>query len=96
MDLKTAKKILASRKLELKQKYKVKSMGIFGSFVRGEQTKKSDMDVLVEFSQTPSLLEFVGMKDDLTALLGVKVDLVMKSALRKHLGHGILREVVAV
>lgn len=96
MDLTTAKKKLTSHKAQLKRKYKVKSIGIFGSFVRGEQTKKSDLDVLVEFSQAPSLLEFVGMKDDLTSMMGVKVDLVMKSALRKHLGRAILREVVAV
>jgi predicted nucleotidyltransferase len=96
MDLTTAKKMLASHRAVLKQKYNVKSLGIFGSYVRGEQTKKSDLDVLVEFSETPSLLDFVGMKNELAQLMGVKVDLVMKSSLRRHLAPTILREVVAV
>ena len=96
MNLSDVKKSLAKRKPELIQKYKIKSLGIFGSYVRGEQTKKSDLDVLVEFSETPSLLDFVGTKDELSKLLGLKVDLVMKSALRKRIGQSILREVVPV
>ncbi|VVC01098.1 Uncharacterised protein [uncultured archaeon] len=64
--------------------------------MRGEQTKKTDLDVLVEFSKTPTLFEFVGMKNDLSDLIGMKVDLVMKSALKKNIRPRILREVVAV
>lgn len=96
MDLKEAKKILSAEKPGLKKRYHVKSLGIFGSYVRGEQKRRSDLDVLVTFSKTPTLFEFIGMKNDLSDLTGIKVDLVMKSALKKHIRPRILREVVPV
>ncbi len=96
MDIAKAKKLITAQKPELIRKYHIRSLGIFGSYVRGEQTKKSDLDVLVEFSKTPTLFEFIGMKNDLSDLMGLKVDLVMKSALKKNIRPRILREVVAV
>lgn len=90
------KKILRQHLPELKKKYHVKSLGIFGSHVRGEQNTKSDLDVLVEFSEPPSLFEFIDLKDHLAELLGVKVDLVMRSALKPTIGKHILSEVVPV
>lgn len=80
----------------LSERYGVESIGIFGSYVRGEAEPESDLDVLVEFSTPPSLFQFVRMKDELSELLGVPVDLVMKSALKPGIGAMILREVVAV
>ena len=79
---------------ELRERYKVQSLGVFGSRLRGDQRTRSDLDVLVEFSEPPSFFEFLDLQDHLAALLGVKVDLVMKSALKPTIGRQILREVV--
>lgn len=81
---------------ELQERYGVRSLGIFGSFVRGEQRKRSDVDILVEFDRAPTLFGFIDLRDYLTDLLGVKVDLVMKSALKPAIGRHILAEVVSV
>lgn len=81
---------------ELQERYGLRSLGIFGSFVRGGQRKRSDLDVLVEFDRAPTLFGFIDLRDYLTDLLGVKVDLVMKSALKPAIGRHILAEVVSV
>jgi len=62
-------------------KYKVKSLGIFGSYIRGEQKKRSDLDVLVEFTEPISLLKYVALERELGEQTGKKVDLVMKKNL---------------
>lgn len=77
----------------LREKYRVKTLGIFGSYIRGEQKKKSDVDILVEFEKPLGLLEFVGLQLQLSELLGKKVDLVMKTALKPKIGKHILEEV---
>ena len=81
---------------ELRERYGVRSLGIFGSFVHGEERKRSDLDVLVEFDRAPTLFGFIDLRDYLTDLLDVKVDLVMKSALKPAIGRHILAEVVSV
>ena len=78
----------------LQERYKVQELGIFGSYVRQEQTETSDVDVLVEFSETPSLLKFVNLENYLSDNLGVKVDLVHKAGLKPRIGERILAEVV--
>ena len=78
---------------DLQEHYHVETLGVFGSYVRGEQTKESDLDVLVTFSQTPDLLEFVNLSHYLENLLGVKVDLSMGDALKPYLAPYILEEV---
>jgi len=92
--LEEIKNILAEHRGELRQKYKVKKIGVFGSFVRGEQRKRSDIDLLVEFEETPSLFEFMDLEEYLSKILGLKVDLVTKDALKPRIGEQILREVV--
>lgn len=77
----------------LREKYKAKTLGIFGSYIRGEQTKKSDVDILVEFEKPLGLLDFVGMELELNEMLGKKVDLVPKNALKPRIGKHILEEV---
>ncbi|WP_440948013.1 nucleotidyltransferase family protein [Methanosarcina sp. T3] len=89
-------KILRQHLPELSKEYNISYLGIFGSYVRGEQKEDSDLDVLVEFSKTPDLFEFIGLKQDLSDMLGVKVDLVMKNALKPRIGEIILEEVVQV
>jgi len=87
---------LDSHRQELKDKYKVKNIGIFGSYVRGEHRAKSDLDVLVEYDSPVSLLQIVALENHLTALLGVKVDLVPRRNIRKELKESILKETVRV
>ena len=87
---------LAAYKPVLAERYGVKNIGIFGSYVRGEQQKESDVDILVDFTGSISLLNFVHLENELSELLGVKVDLVMKTALKPRIGRHILDEVVPV
>ncbi|OIO21107.1 nucleotidyltransferase [Candidatus Micrarchaeota archaeon CG11_big_fil_rev_8_21_14_0_20_47_5] len=96
MDLKDIKKTLLVHKKELKGRFKLKRMGIFGSYARGEQGKKSDLDMLAEFSETPSLFELIRAQDYLSELFGVKVDLVSRGALKPRIAKGVLGEVVYV
>ncbi len=90
------KNILSYYKEELKIKYSVREIGIFGSYVRNEQGQSSDVDILVEFEKTPSLLEFINLENYLSDILGVKVDLVMKDSLKPNIGRHILEEVILV
>lgn len=87
------KRILMKKKPFLVKKYKIKDIGIFGSYVRGEETKRSDVDLLIEFRESPGFLEFIEIENFLTDTLGIKVDLVMKSALKPRIGQHILNEV---
>jgi predicted nucleotidyltransferase len=79
---------------ELRERYGVASLGVFGSYVRGEQRRRSDVDVLVEFERTPSLFQLVHMQNYLSSLVGAKVDLVLKRTLKPAIGKRILAEVV--
>ena len=81
---------------ELEQDYSIRSLGVFGSIVRGEQQLRSDVDVLVDFKRPPTFFEFIELEDRLTDLLGTKADLVMRTALRPRIGDRILAEVVDV
>ena len=92
------KEILKKHEKELKEKYGIKEIGIFGSYLRGEVKEESDLDILVEFKPDAkiSLLEFVELENYLSDLLGVKVDLVEKSALKPRIGKRILSEVVYI
>jgi predicted nucleotidyltransferase len=80
----------------LAKRYGVASLGLFGSYVRHENRPDSDLDVLVTFSKTPSLLLFIELENYLSDLLGVKVDLVMRDALKPQVGKNILQEVVPI
>jgi predicted nucleotidyltransferase len=93
-----AKAILKEHKAEVMQKYRVREIGIFGSFVRGEQKKRSDIDILVEFDSRniPGLIKLCEMERYLQKLLKKKVDVVEKSGIRPELKKGILKEVVYI
>jgi uncharacterized protein len=86
-------RIIARHKQALFATYKLSEIGIFGSYVRGEQKLRSDLDILVEFDEIPGLLEFIRLENYLSAILDKKVDLVHKKALRPQLRDAILREV---
>ncbi len=85
--------ILELHKEELKHKYKIKELGIFGSYARGEEKITSDIDILVEFEEVPDLFTFLELEGYLEELLHTKVDLVRKKALRPELKDNILDEV---
>jgi len=80
----------------LKKHYQVETIGVFGSFARGDQTPKSDIDILVEFSEpnTIDLFDFIKLEEFLSRKLGTKVDLVTKSALKPMIKDQILKETV--
>ena len=88
------KKLLRRQLPHLTEEYDVDSLGLFGSYVREEQTPRSDLDVLVTFRRAPSLLKLLELENYLTETLGVKVDLVVRDALKKRIGERILSEVV--
>jgi hypothetical protein len=64
----------------------VKDIGIFGSYVRSEQKRNSDVDLLVEFSEPVGLFEYMALEKFLSGLLGIKVDLVSKKAFERNCG----------
>ena len=87
---------LQSELPKIKRQYNVITLEIFGSFVRNEETPKSDLDILVTFSKAPSLFTFIELEEYLSETLGVKVDLVMKNSLKPNIGKRILAEVRAI
>ena len=95
-DVESIKRLLLQNKDELRQKFEVKSIGVFGSYVRGEQKLSSDVDILVEFQEPVGLFEFMKLENYLSDLLGVNVDLVSKKALKPHIGEHIMQEVIMI
>ncbi len=81
--LEEIKSILSKHKEKLRQNYKVKKIGIFGSYARGEQKEISDVDVLVEFEE-PVGFAFIHLADSLEELLRMKVDLTTKDAIKPN------------
>lgn len=77
----------------LREKFKVKEIGFFGSYVRGEESETSDVDVLVDFLE-PIGWEYIDFKEFLEEILGMEVDLVTVKALKPQLKEKILKEVV--
>ncbi|HYA78533.1 MAG TPA: nucleotidyltransferase family protein [Verrucomicrobiae bacterium] len=98
LNLDEIKRTLFSRKQELRRDFGVVEIGIFGSYVRGEQKRHSDVDILVEFEKNSnlSLLDFIGLENYLSDILGVKVDLVEKQTLKPRIGKHVKEEVVQV
>lgn len=92
MILNDIKRIIRKHKPKLIKKYHVIEIGVFGSFVKNRQTKKSDIDILVDFAKPISLFEFITMEEELSQLLNNKVDLVSKKALKPYIGKYILEE----
>lgn len=88
------KAILAQHKKELRQIHRVKKIGIFGSVVREEQKRGSDIDLLAEFEEPVSLLDIVGAEIYLRKILKAKVDLIPKDDLRPEIKNRILKETV--
>jgi predicted nucleotidyltransferase len=79
---------------DLRRRYPIRELGIFGSYVRGEQTEDSDLDILVNLGDGVGLLELAGLQQDLSEALGVRVDLVMRDAVKLGIARRILSEAV--
>lgn len=87
-------KIVKEKRGILTEQFKVKEIGIFGSMVRGKDEAASNVDILVEFREPIGLFKFLELKGYLGDLIGRKVDLVSKKALKPRIGKHILNEVV--
>ncbi len=85
---------LRQHKTELAERYGVREMAVFGSYARGEAGPESDLDILVEFTDPPGLIGFIRLENELSELLGVRVELVTRQALKRHIGERILDEAV--
>ncbi|MEJ5384204.1 MAG: nucleotidyltransferase family protein [Fimbriimonadales bacterium] len=81
---------------ELQQRYHVRALWLFGSHARGEQRRRSDIDILVEFRETPSLLKLARLQHELTQLLGKRVDLALKDALKPNIARRIREEAIPI
>ena len=95
-EIEQIKKIITSHKNLLRNKFNVKEIGIFGSFVRGDQDNESDVDILVEFTKPIGLIEFIRLEEYLKDLLGIKVDLVPRDGIKPALKSNILQQAVYV
>ncbi|RLJ02596.1 MAG: nucleotidyltransferase [Candidatus Aenigmatarchaeota archaeon] len=94
-NLEEVKRIINIYRKELEEKFKVKSIAIFGSYARGEQTPQSDIDIIVEFKEPVGML-FIHLADFLEEILGIKVDLVTPEAIKKNRIKYIKEELIYV
>lgn len=95
-DLPTARARLAALLPQLRERYAVRSLAVFGSYARGEQTPQSDLDVLVTFDRMPDLYSFVELGLDLEEAVGVRVDVVTEGGLKPWARPSALRDRVPV
>ena len=94
--LEEIKQLLSQSKPQLQECYRVTQVGVFGSYARGEQTENSDVDVLIDYIQAPTLVHLVELRDFLQGLLNMKVDVVTKNGLKPRIRERVLSEVVYV
>lgn len=79
------------------KKFDPQKVGIFGSFARGDNKKGSDIDILVEFKKIPSLLALIKLENDLSEILGIKVDIVTTGALKnKRIKESIKKDLISI
>lgn len=79
---------------DLRRRWPIHSLALFGSMMRDDATVNSDLDVLVEFAQPIDLFAFLALEEELAGLAGRRVDLVSRRALKRHMGQRILAESV--
>ena len=90
------KVLISEHKQELRENFKVKEISIFGSYARGEQENRSDIDLLVDFTETISLLKMVGLENYLKDILGEEVEVIPKDDIRIEFKERILKEAIPV
>lgn len=94
--LEEVKTIIEQHRGELRRVHRIKAIAVFGSYVRGEQKRGSDLDLLSEFEGSVSLLDLIGAEQYLSKILKVKVDLIPKEDVRPELKAAILNQAVTV
>ncbi len=94
--LEEIKEIIKVNKDELIRQYGLKEIGVFGSYVRGAQREESDLDILIEFAEPVGFVKFMRLENRLSELLGVRVEMVTRKALKPFIGKQILKEVLYV
>jgi len=94
--LKVIKKLLKNHQAELKEKYNVKELGVFGSCAKGSMSPTSDIDIVVDFHELPDLFSFLELERYLESVLQERIDLIERTAIRPQLKDIILKEVVYV
>ena len=94
--LKKIKNLIEEKKDLLEKEYHVKRLGIFGSYAKQKAKKDSDIDIFVEFSETPDFFKFIALEERLAEILGSKVDLVTPKALKPFIKNTILRETIYI
>jgi len=87
------KEVLQKHKEEFRERYGLKEIGVFGSYIKGEQKEKSDLDILIELDKPIGFVRFMRLENTLSQLLGVRVEMVTRKALKPHIGKRILQEV---
>lgn len=87
------KDILQKHKVKLKEQYGLREIGIFGSYVKDEQNEKSDLDILIELEKPIGFVKFMRLENALSELVGIRVEMVTKKALKPYIGSRILQEV---
>ncbi len=87
---------LESEKAGLHKKFKITKLGVFGSYARGDEKTDSDIDILIEFENTPGMREFFGAEEYLEKILNKKIDLVRESAIRPELKERIMSEMIYI
>lgn len=94
--LEEIKQQIQQHRAELENQFGVREIGLFGSYVKGEQGENSDVDILVELKKPVGFFKFLELEEYLEELLDLKVDLVTKNALKPTIGRYILEELVTV
>ncbi len=95
-DTATVRARLAALLPDVRTRYGVRALSIFGSYARGEQTPESDLDLLVDFERTPGLLAFVGLAQLLEDRLGLPVDLATRPMIGDPLAASVAADLVPV
>lgn len=96
MKLAEAQRILSEHYPNLKKRYKISALSIFGSVARNEAGPDSDIDILVQFAETPGLLEFIELQQRLELLLGCKVDLATPRSIKDYVTPEFLNNTIPI
>ena len=86
--------VLRSQKNSLLEKYQITDLGVFGSYAREQQTESSDLDILVDYSQPPTLPKLIELRDYLSQVFSIKVDVVTQNGLKPRIRERVLSEVI--
>jgi uncharacterized protein len=90
------RQVLSLQKQFICENYQITKIGIFGSYARGEETEASDIDILVDYETAPTFIMLVELRDYLSQLFGLKVDIVTKNGLKPRIRDRVLAEAIYI